>query len=222
MRSKKHIKTVINNEILLIKSMKIIFISVTLLTCLAFPVLFYMIYMVKPDLFSSYVTEISQYCFPFFSALLTVFILKNYIDNYNCEIYFLYSKSKISEVLLILMFYDIILLIPFLICSFCEKNMMFEYIRIISQCFLFSSSAYMIMFITMSASVTIIPLFVYLMFSIYNMSDKQKFFIFCSFEEMNSSNIIINIIPIIVAGIVFYAGGIFINRIRSTRYSAKF
>lgn len=222
MCSKKHIKTVIINELLLIKSMRFLFIFITLITCLAFPVLFYMINKVKPDMFSAYVTEISQYCFPFFAALLTVFILKNYIENYNCEIYFLYSKNKIWEALLILIFYDIILLVPFLICSFYEKNMIFEYIRIICQCFLFSSIAYMTLFITMSASVTIIPIFVYLMFSIYNMSGEPKLFIFCSFEEMNSSNIIINIIPIIAAGILFYAVGIFINKIRSIRYSVNF
>ena len=199
--------------------MRFLFLFITLITCLAFPILFYMIYRVKPDLFSTYVIEISQYCFPFFAALLTIFILRNYIENYNCEIYFLYSKNKVWEALLILIFYDIILLFPFLICCIYERNMVFEYIRIISQCYLFSSISYLMLFVTMAASVTIIPVFVYLMFSIYNMSGESKIFIFCSFEEMNSSNILVNIFPIIIAGTLFYAMGIIINRFRCVQYN---
>lgn len=221
MCSKKYIKTVIVNELFLIKSMKFIFAFIIVFTGFLSPILFIMIHNAKPDLFSTYVIEISQYCFPFCASLLTIFVLRNYIENYNCEIYFLYSKYKIWEALLILIFYSIVLIIPFLVCRLFEKDMIFEYLRVVSQCFLFSSISYMILFVSMSTSITIIPVFIYLMFSIYNIGESIPF-IFCSFDEMNSTNIISNITPAFIAGFLFYIVGLFINRIRSIQYSTSF
>ena len=220
MRNKKHLKNIFINEYFLIKSIKTVFILVLILTCVAFPALFISIYRIKPDAFYKDVIESSQSFFPFFSSLLTIFILKNYIEQYNCEIYFLDSKVKIRESLLILFLYYLALLIPFGICIIFERNMIFEYLRVLCQCFLFSSIAYMMMFITMSVSFTIIPIFMYLMFSIYkSRGESPSVLIFFSEELMNKTNIISAVMPALIAGTIFYAVGVVINIYRSKRYN---
>ena len=58
------------------------------------------------------------------------------------------------------------------------------------------------MFITMSVSFTIIPIFMYL-----------------SEELMNKTNIISAVMPALIAGTIFYAVGVVINIYRSKRYN---
>lgn len=225
MRNKRNLKSVFVNEYLLIKSMKAVLILVLLFTCVIFPILFINVYRVYPEMFYSTVMQLSQFAFPLFSAILTIFILRNYIEQYNCEIYFLHSKIKIRESLFILAFYCLALLVPFSICARFDNNMMLEYVRVICQCFLFSSMAYMILFITMSLAISIIPIFSYLLFSSYSMLhrpvEKLQGFVFCSLEGISSTNIASTVLPFLAVGCVFYAVGIMANLYRSKRYNSS-
>lgn len=218
MCNKRNLTVAVINEKLLIKSMKPIFITVTILTVLIFPVIFLMLYKNQPDMCYGNIMEISQYCFPFFSSLLTVFVVRNYIEHYHCEIYFLYSKTKIKESLLILLVYLIELIFPLLTCVYIEHNMIYEFIRVFCQCAFFSALAYSLVFITMSVPMTVAALFIYLIVSIYNMGDYLKIFIFCSYEEMNSGNIIKTVLQLIISAFILYIVGIISNLFRSKRY----
>ena len=78
----------------------------------------------------------------------------------------------------------------------------------------------MMMFITMSVSFTIIPIFMYLMFSIYkSRGESPSVLIFFSEELMNKTNIISAVMPALIAGTIFYAVGVVINIYRSKRYN---
>lgn len=225
MRNKRYLKSVFFNEYLLIKSMKAVFILILVFTCFIFPAIFINIQRVKPELFYATVMRLSQFFFPLFSAILTIFILRNYIEQYNCEIYFLHSKIKLREALFVLVFYCIALLVPFLICARFDDNMRLEYVRVICQCVLFSSMAYLLLFITMSIAITIIPIFAYLLFSsysmLYNSSDEPQKFVFCSLEKVSSTNIISTVFPFLAVGLAFYAVGVVVNIYRSKRYNAS-
>lgn len=218
MFNKKHLTVAVINEKLLIKSMKPIFIAVTILTVLVFPVIFLMLYKNQPDMCYGNIIELSQYCFPFFASLLTAFVLRNYIEHYHCEIYFLYSKTKFKESLLILFVYLIELIFPLLTCIYIDHNMVYEFIRVFCQCAFFSALAYSLVFITMSIPMSVAALFIYLIVSIYNIGDYFKIFIFCSYEEMNSDSIIKTVLQLISSSFVLYVIGIISNLFRSKRY----
>ncbi len=220
MRCQKHLKSIIN-EILLIKSMKGIFLTVLLITDVFFPIIFILLSKVKPDSFYGNTIEMIQYCYPFFSSLLVVFVLRNYIEHYNCEVYFINSKIKIKEVALILLIYTFELLIPFLVCFNIDKKMVFEFGRVFAQCLLFSSCAYTLMFITMSVPISISVLFIYLIVSLYNMQAHHKILVFCSYEEMSKENILNNILPLVIASLIFILIGMVANYYRSKNYSSN-
>lgn len=219
MLNKRYLTTALINEKILIKTMRPVFIAVTVLTVLIFPAIFLLLYKNQPDHCYGNITELSQYCFPFFCAVLTVFILRNYVENYHCEIYFLYSKSKLLEALIILLIYSAELIIPLFVCRYIDSNMIYEYIRVFCQCAFFSAFAYMLMFVTMSVPMSIAALFIYLIVSIYNMGDHLKIFIFCSYEDMNAKNIINTVIMLLLSALVLYAAGVIANLIRSKKYN---
>lgn len=218
MYNKKHLTIAFVNEKLLLKSMKLMFITVTMLTVFVLPILFLLMYKNRPDVFCGIVVKLSQYFFPFFCALLNVFILRNYIEHYNCEIYFLYSASKIRESVLILIIYLLELLVPLFVCVCIEKTMVFEFIRVMCQCVLFSGLSYALMFITMSVPTSLSVIFIYLMISIYNMSDSINLLVFCSYEEMNFYNIMKTSLCLLIPALVLYIVGIILNLFRSRRY----
>lgn len=218
MFNKKYLTITFVNEKLLLKSMKLMFITVTMLTVFVLPILFLLIYKNRSDVFYGNVVQLSQYFFPFFCALLNVFILRNYTEHYNCEIYFLYSRSKICESVLILIIYLLELIVPLFVCVCIENAMIFEFIRVMCQCVLFSGLSYALMFITMSVPTSLSVIFIYLMISIYNMSDSANLFVFCSYEEMNFYNIMETSLWLLIPAIVLYIVGIIFNLFRSRRY----
>lgn len=218
MLNKKHLTKVFLNEKLLLKSMKPMIITVTISTVFIFPIIFCFIYKNQPEMFYGSVVSLSQRCFPFFCSLLNVFILRNYIEHYNCEIYFLYSKSKLLESVLMLFIYLTELLVPLFICVCIEKNMVFEFLRVICQCTFFSALSYALMFITMSVPISLSVIFIYLMISIHNMSDSVKWFVFCSYEEMNAYNIWKTIVVLMISSLVLYIIGFVFNSFRCKNY----
>lgn len=218
MLNKKHMTRVFLNEKLLLKSMQPMLITVTISTVFIFPSIFCFIHKNQPEMFYGSVVNLSQRCFPFFCALLNIFVLRNYIEHYNCEIYFLYSKSKLQESVLMLFIYLTELLVPLFICSCIEKNMVFEFIRVMCQCTFFSALSYALMFITMSLPISLSVIFIYLMISIYNTSAYMKCFVFCSYEEMNAYNIWKTIVVLMISSLVMYIIGFLFNSFRCKNY----
>lgn len=218
MRNKKYLKTAVINEYLLIKSTGTVFWLVLIATDIIFPSLFILLNKHEPAMFRITATTLSQYFFPLFCAILTVFVLRNYVEHYRCEIYFLYSKLKFRETLLTLLLYAAELTVPTVVCVCIDRNMAFEFMRIFCQCVFFSALSYMLVFITMSTSLSLSAIFIYTLLSICSESDILQKIIFFSLKEVNEKNIIKAVFPILIAAAAFYTVGAAANYIRSRRY----
>ncbi len=221
MFNKKSLRAAVSNEVLLVKTMRPVFYAIFALTCVAAPVLFLFIGKESPDLFDAFVSETIQYCFPFFSSLLTVFILRNFTENYGCEVYFMYQKVKVKEWGLMLLLYLAGLVIPMAACAVINTEFIFQYIKVAAQCVLLSSLAYMLMFLTMSTALSIAIGFIYVLISIYYATGELRLFIFCSYDWPDASTIGVTLGVLLAESAVLLAVGVLLNVLRFRRFSSS-
>ena len=123
------------------------------------------------------ITEASsliQMYLPFLSIWWIVFVFRQYADGNGRELLHMHCKSQLIECLFFQALFLLITAVPYVLLSFFYEDMAYEYLRIAVQSFALSSLTYCILFVSRSATASILVSLIYVVVSWFVKVDFSK------------------------------------------------
>ncbi|MFZ3591295.1 hypothetical protein ACOI1C_19150 [Bacillus sp. DJP31] len=116
------------------------------------------------DILHLRVVETTQKILPLFSVWWIIFILREYIEGEGNEVLYVYEdlkRTKLLDILIVFIIYSLKITPLFILFSFFLDDMIFELLRVMIQCFFYSSLAYCLIYLTKSSAITFMFIMVY-------------------------------------------------------------
>ncbi|MBW4827240.1 MAG: ABC transporter permease [Clostridiaceae bacterium] len=176
-----------------------------------------MVYMCKniEIAYSMVFAEIEKYV-PILSIWWTTFIFKEYIEGDGNEILYCIDetgKVKVSQVILIFIWYIVHVGILFLVYSIFWDNVLLEFLKTVIQCFFFTSLFYMLMYTLKSTTISFMFLLIYELLTMFIDSEIIDYItIFENGEKIILPTIVTKYLIILLLSIVFLIIGIYKNK----------
>lgn len=167
------------------------------------------------DNFAANIIEYSILIFPLFSALWTVFILKDYVEGKGNEIlYVCKSKNRIADTFFTFILFFITIVLQYLFYIKAESILAPELLRLFCICFFYYSLTYFSMFITKSSALTVLILIGYTVLNFLSIySNREKVFpLYFDLQLFTKEMFIKQQLPMLAAGIVLLAISYFLNK----------
>lgn len=153
---------------------------------------------------------------PILSLWWITFVFKEYIEEDGNEILYCIgdsAKIKIYNIALIFAWYIIHVGILFLVYGIFWNNVFLEFIKIVIQCFFFTSLSYMLIYTLKSTTISFMFLLIYELLSIFIDSKFTRYIsIFENGEKILLHTIITKYSVVFLLGILFLIIGIYKNK----------
>ncbi len=222
MRFKKYLVGVLTRTYLHLKNLKFLFFVPLLIMNALIPMLNYAVYKqygVGDRLYTN-ILEYSQWLMPFASVWWSLFALRDYLEGDGNELLYVNRHSNKFVDIFILFFISILdIAIVFSVYAIQIPQMKFEYIRILSICFLYFGIVYFVSFLTKSTTLSTLTVVLYMIVNIYyGRGDKRIPFIYVSTDRLSKQFFVSDYLPLLWTGLILTALGILINKKRIGLY----
>lgn len=163
------------------------------------------------------VMNTAQNLIPITSTWWVFLILKEYIEGEGNELLYVYKsmgKTKIIDILLIVVWFYLHVGILFLAYSFFYQNMLIEYLRILIQSFVLVGALYFLVYTIKSTSLSYMFILIYYIMSMFFSKDTifELINIYSTNEVMTINLLFTNYSYILLIGIAFFILGMWRNR----------
>lgn len=159
--------------------------------------------------------EVEKYI-PILSIWWTTFIFREYIEEDGNEVLYCINetgKVKVSQIILIFLWYVVHVGILYLGFSIFWDNMILEFIKIVIQSLFFSSLLYLLIYTLKSTTISFMLLVIYELFMLFINSEIVNYIsIFHYGENLTVKTIITKYVLILLVSIVFLIAGVYQNK----------
>lgn len=159
--------------------------------------------------------EVEKYI-PILSIWWTTFIFREYIEGDGNEVLYCINetgKVKVSQIILIFLWYVVHVGILYLGFSIFWDNMILEFIKIVIQSLFFSSLSYLLIYTLKSTTISFMLLVIYELFMLFIDSEIVNYIsIFHYGENLTIETIITKYVLILLVSIVFLIAGVYQNK----------
>ncbi len=162
------------------KTMGIWFYIPIIMNLIIIPLMSWFIYGKWGDSAISYVEILSymQYFVPLGLAWWILLAFTEYVEGRGKELYYIDKRIKLGNLCCWVLFYLMIVLIPFGFAAALVDDFMIEYVRIVIECILYAGMCYMLLFLTASAAVTLVIILIYTVYCSFGLFDVSPVFIY--------------------------------------------
>lgn len=148
---------------------------------------------------------------PIMSVWWTTFVFREYIEGDGNEILYCINKTgklKAFQIIFIFLWYIFHVSILFLVYSIFWDNILLQFIKIIIQCFFFTSLMYMFIYFFKSTTISFMILLLYELFALFMNSDFINFISIFENGKMIKLDVIISkyLIVMVLSGLLFIIG----------------